>query len=218
MFIGHMAVGLASKRVAPAASLGVLIAAPLMLDLLWPIFLLMGLETVRVDPGNTAFTPLNFVSYPFSHSLTFSALWGAIFGFLYWAVTRYARGGIVVSVSVISHWVLDAVTHRPDLPLTTAETTKIGLGLWNSVPLTMILETILFAASVWLYGGVVTDSRDRIGRYGFWAFVAFSLVSYISNIFGPPPPNADFLAKFAFSLWIFVVWAWWFDGHRKVRT
>lgn len=212
-----MAVGFASKRAAPETSLGVLMAAAIALDLLWPIFLVMGLEKVRIDPGNTAFTPLDFISYPYSHSLTMSALWGAIFGFAYWTFTRYARGAVVVSLSVISHWVLDAVTHRPDMPLTLTGPIKVGLGLWNSVSVTMTLEAVLFAGSIWLYNHI-TEPNDRIGRNAFWAFVGFAIVSYLSNIFGPPPPSEDFLAKFAFSIWIFVVWAWWLDGHRTVRV
>jgi len=217
MFIGHMAVGLASKRVAPAASLGVLIAAPMALDLLWPVFLLAGWEQVRIDPGATAFSPLNFVSYPYSHSLTMTAAWGVLFGFLYWATTRYARGAFVVSISVISHWVLDALTHRPDMPLTITGSTKVGLGLWNSISGTLAVEFVLFTAGVWIYCKA-TRPRDGIGRYALWCFALFASVSYLSSAFGPPPPSADFLAKFAFGAWLFVVWAWWMDRHREVRA
>src|SRR5690349_25092661 len=98
MFIGHIAVGFASKRVAPKASLAVLMAAPLALDLLWPIFLLAGWEKVRIDPGNTAFTPLDFVSYPYSHSLSMAALWALVFGLGYWLSVRYPQGALMVSI------------------------------------------------------------------------------------------------------------------------
>ncbi|MEQ1884686.1 MAG: hypothetical protein ABL967_06465 [Bryobacteraceae bacterium] len=212
-----MAVGFASKRAAPNAGLGVLMAAPMALDLLWPLFLVTGLEKVQIDPGNTAFTPLDFISYPYSHSLTMSALWGALFGFAYWTFTRYARGAVVLSFTVISHWILDAITHKPDMPLTVTGPAKLGLGLWNSISVTITLEAVLFASSVWLYN-YITTPRDRVGRNAFWGFVAFSVISYLSNVFGPPPPSEDFLAKFAFSIWIFVIWAWWFDRHRSVRV
>lgn len=215
MFIGHMAVGFASKRVAPGASLGPLMAAPLTLDLLWPFFLMTRLEKVRIDPGNTVVTPLDFVSYPYSHSLTASAGWAVLFGLGYWAITRYATGALVISVGVISHWLFDALTHRADLPLFPVGSVRVGLGLWNSLPGTIAVEGVLFAAGVWLYASS-TRARDRIGTYGFWAFVAFAAISYLANLFGPPPPNADFLAKFALSLWIFPLWAWWFDRHRQV--
>src|SRR4051812_33616293 len=179
MFIGHFAVGFASKRVAPEASLGVLMAAPVALDLLWPIFLTLGWETVRIDPGNTAFTPLDFVSYPYSHSLLMAALWGAVFGGIYWAVTRYRVGAVVVGLGVISHWILDFVTHRPDMPLVPDGGPRIGLGLWNSVPATLVVETLMFAAAVWLYASA-TRARDRVGRYSFSLFIAVALASYLS--------------------------------------
>lgn len=215
MFIGHFAVGFASKRVAPAASLGVLMAAPMALDLLWPGFLLAGWEEVRIDPGNTAFTPLDFVSYPYSHSLAMAAVWGVLLGFVYWTITRYAAGAVTVMVGVISHWVLDAVTHRPDLPLFPGGTARVGLELWNSFPATLAVESLMFVAAVWLYASI-THPRDRVGRYSFWAFVAFAAVSYMSNAFGPPPPSAEFLARFSFGVWLFPLWAWWFDAHRTV--
>lgn len=215
MFIGHFAVGFASKRVAPAASLGVLMAAPMTLDLLWPGFLLAGWEQVRVDPGNTAFTPLDFVSYPYSHSLAMAAVWGGLFGLVYWAITRYAAGAVTVTAGVISHWVLDAATHRPDLPLFPGGTARVGLGLWNSVPATLVVESLMFVAAVWLYASI-THPRDRVGRYSFWAFVAVAAISYVSNAFGPPPPSAEFLARFSLGVWLFPLWAWWFDAHRTV--
>src|SRR5919198_260226 len=132
MFIGHVAVGFASKRVAPRASLGTLMVAPILLDLLWPIFLLLGLEKVRIDPGNTAFSPLDFVSYPFSHSLLMAIAWGVLFAFLYRARTGDSGSAPWLALGVVSHWVLDWVTHRPDLPLVPGLPARVGLGLWNS--------------------------------------------------------------------------------------
>src|SRR5689334_3616803 len=215
MFIGHFAVGFASKRVAPQASLGVLMAAPMALDLLWPIFLMFGWETLRIDPGNTAFTPLDFVSYPYSHSLLMAGVWGAIFGGAYWTVTRYSMGAVVVGLGVLSHWILDAVTHRPDMPLVPGGETRVGLGLWNFVPATLAVEILMFAAAVWLYASA-TRARDRVGQYSFLLFVAFAFASYLSNAFGPPPPSAEFLARFSFGLWLFPLCAGWFDAHRAV--
>ena len=214
MFIGHAAVGFASKRLAPKASLGVLMAAPFALDLLWPFFLLAGWEKVHIDPGNTAFTPLDFVSYPYTHSLAMAALWSALFGFVYWLWTRYAAGAMVVSVGVLSHWFLDAVVHRPDLPLFPGGGVRVGLGLWNSIPATMILEGGLFAAGVWIYVRA-TRARDRVGAWSFWAFVVFLAVAYVSDAFGSPPPSARFLAWFSLALWLIPLWALWFDRHRE---
>jgi membrane-bound metal-dependent hydrolase YbcI (DUF457 family) len=214
MFIGHFAVGFASKRLAPKASLGVLMAAPVLLDLLWPIFLLTGLEQVRIEPGNTAFTPLNFVSYPYTHSLAAACAWGALFGFLYWLFTRYTQGALVISIGVISHWVLDFITHRPDLPLYPGGP-RVGLGLWNSVPGTLAVETVMFAIGVWLYASY-TRAKDMAGRTVFLIFVIFQVLTYVGDAFGPPPPTIDFLISIAFAAWLFPLWAWWFDRHRVV--
>jgi membrane-bound metal-dependent hydrolase YbcI (DUF457 family) len=214
MFIGHFAVGLASKRVAPRASLGVLLAAPNLLDLLWPVFLLLGWEQVRIDPGNTAFTPLDFVSYPISHSLLTACGWGALFALLYWGVTRYTRGAIVIGLSVVSHWVLDFLTHRPDMPLYPGGP-RVGLGLWNSVPATIVVEVAMYAVGAWLYLSM-TRARDRVGTYALWSFLAFGLLTYVANILSPPPPSAHMIAVAALALWLVPLWGWWIDRHRDV--
>src|SRR5947207_12830162 len=106
MFIGHLAVAFASKRFAPKTSVGTLIAATELLDLLWPVFVLMGWERVEIDPRNTAFTPLNFVSYPISHSLVAAAGWATLFALIYYVVIRYQKGAVLIWFGVISHWVL----------------------------------------------------------------------------------------------------------------
>jgi membrane-bound metal-dependent hydrolase YbcI (DUF457 family) len=217
MFIGHYAVGLASKRVAPKASLGVLIAAPQLLDMLWPIFLLLGWEHVQIHRGDTKFTPLEFVSYPYSHSLLMSILWGVILAALYWILKRDGKSALVIAASVVSHWILDFVTHRPDLPLAPWSDVKLGLGLWNSVSGTIVVESLMFAAGVWIYWKF-TDPMDRIGTIAFWAFVIFLVVSYAASILGPPPPSVTALAWGSLAIWMFPFWAGWFDRHRKVKA
>jgi membrane-bound metal-dependent hydrolase YbcI (DUF457 family) len=215
MFIGHYAVGFAAKRAAPNASLGPLMAAPILLDLLWPIFLLTGSEHVRIDPGNTAFTPLAFDSYPISHSLVTSIGWGALFGGLYWIFTRYRAGAVAIGLGVVSHWVLDWVTHGPDMPLYPGGP-KVGLGLWNSIPGTLAVEIAMLAIALWLYVGI-TQPRDRTGRYAFWAFLAFAVIMYVGNLMSPPPPSTQALAWFALAGWIAPFWAGWFDAHRGAK-
>jgi membrane-bound metal-dependent hydrolase YbcI (DUF457 family) len=213
VFIGHIAVGLAAKRAAPKTSLGPLVAAPLAADLLWPVLVLAGVERVRIDPGNTAFTPLAFDSYPWSHSLAMSLLLSALAGAAYWLWRRYRAGALVLAAGVFSHWVLDAVTHRPDLPLYPGSAVKIGLGLWNSVPATLIVEGAMFAAAVWLYARG-TRAWDRQGSLGFWAFAAFLVTVYALSAVGPPPPSARAVAFVALAEWLLPLWAWWFDAHR----
>ena len=143
MFIGHHAAAFAAKGVAPRISLGTLFAATMWLDLVWPVLLLTGAEHVRIDPGNTAFTPLDFVSYPITHSLVAVLGWGLAAVILYRIVRRPWREALVVGAGVVSHWLLDFLTHRPDLPLWPGGP-KVGLGLWNSVPATIGVEVLLF--------------------------------------------------------------------------
>lgn len=214
MFVGHFGVAFAAKRLAPRTSLGLLTGATLLPDLLWPIFLLAGLERVRIDPGNTAFTPLEFVSYPFSHSLLATLGWAGLAALLYWAWFRYAAGTLAVGLAVASHWVLDAVTHRPDLPLSPGGV-KVGLGLWNSVRATVAVEGLLFAVGVWIYSHA-TRPTDRTGRNAFAGYVALLVVLYAANMFSAPPSLAVLEAVSVLG-WMFPVVAWWVDRHRAVR-
>jgi len=212
MFIGHFAVAFAAKRVAPRASLGALFAAAQLPDLVWPALVLLGVETVRVDPGNTAFTPLEFVSYPWTHSLLLVVVWAAAFALAYRARTGAARESWVVGALVVSHWMLDFVSHRPDLPLAPGAA-KVGLGLWNSVPATVVVEGALFAAGVALYARG-TGARNRTGRIAFWALVVFLVAIYVANM-GPPPPSARAIGAAGLLMWLFVPWGVWIDRNRE---
>ncbi|HTY05305.1 MAG TPA: hypothetical protein VMC86_02210 [Gemmatimonadales bacterium] len=215
MFIGHFAVGLASKRVAPKASLGPLMAAPLLADLLWPVFLLLGWEQVRIVPGGKTFQVLEFTSYPYSHSLEMDVVWGLLFAGAYWAFTRYRAGAVVIFCGVLSHWVMDVIVHVPDMPITVHGSTHIGLGLWNSAAVTVVVEYFLLIAGVWIYGRT-TRSRDGVGRWGFRAFALLLALLYASSIFAGAPPTVPALAGGTLALWLFPLWAWWFDRHRDV--
>jgi membrane-bound metal-dependent hydrolase YbcI (DUF457 family) len=217
MFIGHPAVGMASKRVAPAASLGVLVLAPMLLDFLWPVFLLLGIEHVRVAPGNTKFVPLDFYDYPWSHSLLMAIVWIVLFGAGYWMVTRHRRAAVVAGLLVVSHWFCDLLMHRPDLPLYPGGP-KFGLGLWNSVPGTIIVESLILIAGVAIYARM-TQARDRLGSAGLWAFVALLALAHIGNIMsGPPPDDQRVIAWASFALLIIPILAFWIDRHRTVAA
>jgi hypothetical protein len=214
VFIGHNAVGFAAKRYAPRTSLGLLMAAPLLLDLIWPIFLLLGIEHVRIDPGNTRLTPLDFYDYPWSHSLVMSVVFGALFGGGYWLATRYARGAIALFLGTVSHWVFDWLVHRADLPLYPGGR-KYGLGLWNHPAIEIALEVALFAMGIAIYART-TRARDRVGSLAFIAFVIFLAVIHVANVLGPPPPNVKMIAMAALLMWLFPLWCAWFDRHREV--
>jgi hypothetical protein len=216
LFIGHYAVAFASKRFALRTSLGALIAAASLLDLLWPIFILLGWEQVRIEPGNTAFTPLNFVSYPISHSLVAAIGWATLFALLYYGFTRYGAGAILIWVGVVSHWVLDFVSHRPDMPLYPGGP-RFGLGLWNSTIATVIVEGLMYAIGVGIYLRV-TRAKDGVGKWGLLSFVVAVSAIYVANIFSPPPPSIRILGVGALALSLFLIlWAWWADRHREAR-
>ena len=214
MFIGHFAVGFAAKPAAPRASLGALIAAACGADLLWPLLVLAGVEEVRIDPGNTAFTPLDFVSYPISHSLLMDCLWGLLLGIGYRMATGHAREAWVMGLAFLSHWFLDFATHRPDMPLLPWGGPRLGLGLWNSVPGTLVVESAMFLASLVLYTKV-TAPKDAIGKWGYLAFVAVLIGLYAAHAVGSPPPDVSTMALVSLALFLLLFWPAWFDRHRS---
>jgi membrane-bound metal-dependent hydrolase YbcI (DUF457 family) len=181
-------------------------------DGIWPFFMLLGLEKVEIVPGITKVTPFLFVSYPYSHSLAADLVWGALVAAIYFLYRRDGVGAFWLAALVVSHWVLDFVSHRPDMPLWPGSP-LVGLGLWYSVPATLAVELGLFAIGVWLYASV-TRPRDRIGTYAFRALAATLAVLYVASVFGPPPPSAEALAATGIAGWLFVVWAYWIDRHR----
>ena len=217
MFIGHFAVAFAAKPVAPGASLGTLFLAAQFLDGLWPVFLLIGIEQVEIHPGDTAFTPLSFVHYPFSHSLAMTLLWAALFALGYAWLSKDRRAALVAAALVASHWLLDWLTHRPDLPLYPGGSARLGLGLWNSVAGTLMIESLMFAAGIAAYLRA-TRARDRTGTVSFWVLIAFLIVAYLGAAFGPPPPDLRALEWTALSGWLLVAWGFWIDRHRQLRS
>lgn len=216
MFVGHYAVGLAAKRFAPRASMGALLAAPILLDLLWPIFLLIGREQVSIEPNPNPFLRLAFVSYPISHGLVAVVGWATLFAAIYFGVARYITGAIVIWIGVVSHWVLDYVTHRPDLPLIAGGNRLLGLGLWNHPRITVAVEIVMFAAGIFIYLQI-TAPKDKLGSIAFWVFAITLVGLYAASIFAPPPSSGKKLAIGALFSWLFVAWAWLFDDHRQVK-
>ena len=217
MFIGHFAVAFAAKKAAPKTSLATLFAASQLVDLLWPLFLLFGWEHVRIEIGNTAITPLDFYDYPITHSLLGAVVWSLLFGGAYYIRRKLTREAIVVGCVVFSHWLLDLLTHRPDLPLWNNESLKVGLGLWNNVPGSMAVEFGLFAYCAYLYSSV-TVANKKTGTYAFVSLLLVLVIFHIGNLFGPPPPNVQMIAIAGNALWLFVLWGWWIDKNRSVKS
>jgi hypothetical protein len=214
MFIGHFALGFAAKRAVPRVSLAMLLVAALFADILWPLLVLARLEQVRIAPGNTAFTPLEFISYPWSHSLLMLCIWGAVIGGGYRGIFGGRRTFVALTALVMSHWVLDWITHAPDMPLYPGGP-KFGLALWNSVPGTMIVELLMFAGGLYLYVRC-TEAVDGIGRWALVSLVSVLTVIYMADgLYGAPPPSvlAICVVGLAASV-VFSVWAWVADRHR----
>ena len=216
MFIGHFAVAFGAKRAAPAVSLGTLFLAAQLADLLWPNFVLLGLEHFEVRPGATLVTPLEFVSYPYSHSLVALIGWSALAAALYGMMRRSTVGALVIAAAVLSHWLLDVVTHKPDMPITFGGP-RLGLGLWNSIPATIAVEGVMFAAGVLLYVRS-TRAKDRAGSFGLWALLLFLVGVYITNFISPPPPSTAAVAWTAQAMWLLIAWGYWIDRHRLPRV
>ena len=214
MFIGHFAVGFAAKKLEPKVSLGTYFIAVQFADLLWSSLLLLGVEKVEIVPGITAVTPLDFVSYPISHSLLMITIWGAIFGLLYWLINKNSRAAWILGLCVVSHWVLDLLTHRPDLPLYPGNSPLLGLGLWNSVVGSQVVELTIFTIAIWIYVKSTT-ALNKKGSIGFWSLVGFFLLIHIGNLFGPPPPDINAIAWVGQLQWLFVIWAYWIDRNRE---
>ena len=214
MFLGHFAVGLAGKRYAPRAPLAMLLFAPLLLDALWPIFLLLGWERVAIVPGITAVTPLDFEHYPWSHSLLMALAWGGLVGVGYRMVMRDPRGALWLSGAVASHWVMDLIVHRPDLPLWPGGP-QVGLGLWQWPLATVALEIGTFVVGIWLYVGA-TRPRGWKGRISLWTLVTVLGLLYIANLRPLPAgmtPRA--IAIGGLATWAFIPWGWWIESTRR---
>ncbi|HMJ46430.1 MAG TPA: metal-dependent hydrolase [Ferruginibacter sp.] len=207
MFIGHYALAFGSRKLGRSPSLAVMFIAVQFLDLLWPILVLAGVETFEIEVGNTALTPLNFTSYPYSHSLLMSFLWANLFAIVYVGFTKNKRGAFLLGCLVVSHWVLDFITHRPDLQLSPFNDMRVGLGLWNEPIPESILEVGLFLTGAYIYIKSTVIKR----KIAFWSLIIVFLAIHFMNIFGPPPPSVNAVAWTANLMWLFVLWAWWIE-------
>jgi len=207
MFIGHFALGLLASRAEPRLRLGTALVASQVPDAIWPYLLLTGVEQVTIAPGDTAMTPLRFDSYPWSHSLLMVAVTAFVLAILYRAKGAGSRPAAMIAALAISHWFLDFITHRPDIPLLPGSDLKFGLGLWNSVPLTVIVEGLLYA------GAVASYSRGRRMPISFWILVSTLLATYVGNVAGPPPPG---VTEVAISMILLVPLVWWWGNRAGV--
>jgi hypothetical protein len=211
MFVGHFAVGFAAKRVEPRVSLGTLVLAAMFVDLLWCAFMITGVEHVQFKPGKGAANYFVASNVEWSHSLAMDGLWAALFAGGYFLCRRYTRGAWILILAVLSHWLLDVISHRPDMPLAPGMHTYLGLNLWASVPSAIILEGGFWMLAVIVYA-LTSHPRTRASVYVYWSGIAVLTLIWLSNLTGPPPPDprtAPVISLAIFSL--FVAWAYWMN-------
>jgi len=216
MFVGHLAVGLTGKRIEPKISLGTWILAALLADLIVFPLLIPGIESFRALPGVTANRMVG--DMPYSHSLLMDVVWAGLFAGAYVVRRRYPRGGWLLFAAVLSHWVLDFVSHRPDMLLAPGTHAAFGLGLWNSIPATIIVEGGLWIIAIIVYVRA-TKPRKRAGTNAFWiGFVLLTLAWYgnITSGIDPNPVRAGTSGLIFFSL--VVAWGHWINRLRPVTA
>lgn len=214
MFLGHFGAGFAAKKIDKTASLGTYLMAAQWIDLIWPIFLLLGIERAVINPGVSEVTPLEFVYYPFSHSLFGVIVWAVVFGSVYFMIKKKFKTALILGLLVISHWLLDLLVHIPDLPIFPGESVKVGFGLWNSFAVTLLLEALILGLGVFLYYRA-TNAKNKIGTYSLIVLIIFLIGIYILNLIGPPPPSVEAIAYVGNAQWLFVLWGYWIDRNRE---
>jgi len=224
MFIGHYGVGFAAKKISfnekksnEKPSLGTFFLAAQFLDVLWPVFLGLGIEKVLIDPAGKPFQSLHFIYYPFSHSLTSTLIWAILFSLIYYAFRKNIKYSVVLGLVVLSHWILDLISHFPDLQLIPGNNLRVGLSLWNSLPLTIIVEGLIFLGGAYFY---ITSTKaiNKKGQILLWALLFFLSLTYTMDIIGPPPPSVTAITLSGFSQWLIIAWGYWIDRNRKDIT
>lgn len=213
MFIGHYGVSFGGSAADRSIRLWVLFVAVQLLDIVWGVLVLLGVEDVRIVPGITATNPLDLYYMPYSHSLAAAILWSVAAGIAYhlWRGRGTGlRSGAIVGAAVLSHWLLDLVVHRPDLPLV-GDRHKVGLALWDLPAVAFLLEIALLFGGLWLYLRA-TRSEVRGGATGFVVFGAAMVAIQAIVFFGAPPPSAEAAAGTALAGYVLLaVAAWWLE-------
>jgi hypothetical protein len=205
---------LAAKRIEPLVSVGTLVLASMMADLLWCIFMFAGIEHVQFRPGMGAANYFAATDIVMSHSLLMDAIWAALLAAAYFLKRRSPRGAWVIFGVVVSHWLLDWISHRPDMPLSPRVRRYFGLGLWGSVPAAVLVEGGFWLLAVIVYSRA-TRAKNRTGFYAYWSVVAVLTLVWYNNLSGPPPPDPHTAPITSFLFFSLVVaWAYWMNRVR----
>lgn len=221
MFIGHYGIALVLKKAYNGLSIGWLFIAVQLVDIVWTILVLLGVEKVAIVPGITKVNPLDFYYYPYTHSLIAFFFWSfLVFIICYFiknksGLSRF-KFGLILAFVVFSHFLLDVITHRPDIPLAGEESVKIGFGLWNHVAFSYILEAVIFIVGFWLYfkSGLLKTTKRKAA---FLIFAVSLLVLNLINLLGSPPSDTNIVALSGLSLYIVIaLFGFWIDKQKSV--
>lgn len=212
MFVGHYGVSYAAKRLDDSIPLWVLFVAVQLVDVVWGVFVLLGIEKLRIVPGFTATNPLDLYYMPYTHSLVAALFWSAAAVVAYRLLFR-RPGSLLVGLAVLSHWVLDFVVHVPDLPLWD-DAAKVGLGLWDRPVLAFGLEAAL------LFGGLALFLMRRPARVVSQVVFGLGMLAVQASVFfGPPPASGAMIAAMALvSYAAFALVAWWLADRRSAAA
>ncbi|MCE9499486.1 MAG: metal-dependent hydrolase [Leptospira sp.] len=219
MFVGHYSISFALKKTDKKISLGMLFLAVQFVDILWAIFILLGVEKVRITPGFTESNALDLYYMPYTHSLPAVILWSVLVGgIFYWyhsADKEVAiRIAVAMGLAVFSHFIIDLFVHKQDLPLL-GNTFKVGFGLWDYRWYAFVTETGFLFGGFWLYLQATTGSGIS-GKYSMWIYIIFlQIVNTINFFFNPPPDNPEMAAISALVAYLaLAAVAFWLDKKR----
>lgn len=217
MFVGHLGVGLAAKRAAPALSLGVLLLAAMLLDLCLWVFVLLGVEEVRVSASFPAERYLTF-TFPYSHGLVASLFWSAAAFVATRFAARSTRAALVVAATVLSHFVLDALVHVAGLPLAGPGSYRLGLGLWRHTGIELAVECAIGALGWRIYVGAAAAARGG-RRWGLGALVAVAaLLTALGGLAATPPPGPRVMAVMSLAMIALIAGlSFWLDRPGRPR-
>jgi membrane-bound metal-dependent hydrolase YbcI (DUF457 family) len=216
MFIGHFGAGMALKKLSPSTSLGTLLLAADLPDVIFPILMLAGIEEAKVSADTARLMPFDMSNYPWSHSLLMIFIAGSLLAGGFWLKNRNILETLAIILAALSHWLLDFISHRPDMPLWPGSA-KFGLGLWDSLPGTLLVEIGIFALGILIFLKS-SEAVNKAGKWGFWWFVIFLLPLYFGSLFGPPPPDMKAFGYVGIiGQFIFVGAGYWIDRNRRAR-
>ena len=211
MLVGHVAVGFVSKRIEPRLSLGTCLLAPMLGDLLLFLFVIAGIEHIQFGPGSGAAQFLHAVNIGYSHSLVMDLVWASLLAGAYYRLRHNGRAASILAAAVLSHWVLDVISHQPDMPLAPGVDTVFGFRLWSSIPATLVIEGGFWIAALIVYARMPVRRRSVS-----WIVLAGGAIlltlAWIGNIAGPPPPNPRIAPMSSLIFFALVVaWGYWLN-------